>query len=63
VSLGRARHPPHAAVELLGQHLDRTVRGARACAAGERALADAPRDEGAEREDQQRRKGLGAEAN
>jgi hypothetical protein len=30
---------------------------------GERALADAPRDEGAEREDQQRRDGFAAEAN
>jgi hypothetical protein len=30
---------------------------------GERAFADAPRDEDAEREDEQRRDGLGAEPN
>jgi hypothetical protein len=48
----------------MGQHLDRAVRRrVRASAAGERALADAPRDEGAEREDEQRRNGFAAETN
>ncbi|MFL5620698.1 MAG: hypothetical protein ACJ79A_20145 [Gemmatimonadaceae bacterium] len=46
------------------QHLDRLVgRAGRACPVGEGALADAPRDEGAEREDEQRRNRFGAETN
>jgi len=38
-------------------------RAARPCVVGERSLADAPRDEGAEREDEQRRYRLAAESN
>jgi hypothetical protein len=45
------------------QHLHHTVGRTRTCAVGERALADAPRDEGAEREDEQRREGFAAETN
>jgi hypothetical protein len=45
------------------QHLDRLVGVARVCPVGERALADAPRDERAEREDEQRRDGLAAQTN
>jgi hypothetical protein len=63
VSRGRGHHLADFAVELLGQHLDDTVGRPRARPTGERALADAPRDEGAEREDQQRRDGFAAEAN
>jgi hypothetical protein len=49
---------------LAGQHLDRAVRRRRrAGAVGERALADAPRDEGAERENEQRRDGFAAQSN
>jgi len=46
------------------QKLDR-LRGRAAwmCVVGERALADAPRDEGAEREDEQRRDRFAAETN
>jgi hypothetical protein len=55
---------PHLALQLGRRQLDRSV----GCYAGprpigERALADAPRDEGAEREDEQRRDDLGAEPN
>jgi hypothetical protein len=61
---GRGHHPPYLAVELTGQHFDRAVRRGRpACAVGERALADAPRDEGAERENEQRRNGFAAQSN
>jgi hypothetical protein len=61
---GRGHHPPHLAIELAGQHLDRAVRRRRrAGAVGERALADAPRDEGAERENEQRRDGFAAQSN
>jgi hypothetical protein len=46
------------------EHLDRAAGcRVRASAAGERTLADAPRDEGAEREDEQRRYDLAAETN
>jgi hypothetical protein len=54
---------PHFTIELLRQHLDRAVRRARTGAVGERTLADAPRDEGAEREDEKRRYRFAAEAN
>jgi hypothetical protein len=45
------------------QYLHHTVGRARTGAVGECALADTPRDEGAEREDEQRRKGFAAETN
>jgi hypothetical protein len=49
---------------LAGQHLDRAVNRRRgACAVGERALADAPRDESAERENEQRRNRFAAQTN
>ena len=60
---GRGLHPPDLAVELLRQHFDVVVGGTRTRPVGKRALADAPRDEGAEREDEQRRNGFAAEAN
>jgi hypothetical protein len=52
---------PHLALKLGRRHVDRSVdRCVGLSPVGERALADAPRDEGAEREDEQRRDDFGA---
>jgi hypothetical protein len=61
---GRDGHLPHLAAERLRRHIDwisRRAGGPRVV--GQRALADAPRDEDAEREDEQRWDGLRPETN